>query len=274
MADNDIAWKETISGPVTSDGPLDKWSFDPRRRLNDAADAVQAFAPMPPRTADNFDRALATLDQGRVDAFLNRHAGRLDDFDRLGPVKYADFAFWTRRNVILAEWLDLDRSAPLDILDIGMGPGNFVMVANSMGHRAVGTDLSDAWYDGLCELAGAERVIAGVETGAPYRPVAREFDLITIMLPVFHRRSVKRKREYWPIAEWARFLDDLAGDMLKPGGRIFILMPLDKHDDGSLSYSPLLAWARSLGARLDRTAEGEPIRHVLFEDVMPGRFRG
>jgi len=272
MAETDHAGEEAITGPVSQHGPIDQWTFDPRRRLSDAASAVEAFSPMTPRTAANFARAMATLDQQAVDMFLDREEGRLGDFDPLGPVKYADFAFWTRRNVLLAEWLELDRMPPLDILDIGMGPGNFVMVANSMGHRCVGTDVADAWYGALCELAGAKRIIAPVEDAEPYRPAARRFDLITIMLPVFHRRSMNKQREYWTTERWGRFLRGLARDMLVEGGRIFILMPLDKADDGALSYSPLLPWARNLGARLDRTAPGEPVRHVLFENVGPDYF--
>ncbi|RVQ66532.1 class I SAM-dependent methyltransferase [Croceicoccus ponticola] len=262
----------THSGALTYTGPLSDWTFDPLRPLADGVALLNAQTPLTDRSRRNLEQALATIESQEREAFLQRHRDRFAAFDPFGPVKYADFPFWVHHQVEVAQRLDLDRVTALDILDIGMGPGNFVMVANSMGHRAVGTDVADPWYDELCALAGSERVIAPVEAGVPYRPIDRRFDLITIMLPVFHRRSIKRKRHYWPVEHWRQFLHGLAIDMLKPGGRIFILMPLDKADDGTLSYSPLLAWSQARGARLINTRDGEPIRHILFENVDAAQF--
>jgi protein-L-isoaspartate O-methyltransferase len=233
---------------------------------------LQQRTNMTDRTRANLIRALDTVDPARREAFLAKFGERLEDIETLAAIKYADLGYWAHRNVLLAQWLDLDHSPPLDILDIGTGSGNFAMVAQSMGHRAIGSDLSDPWYEELCHLTGVERVVAPVKRGEPYKPVDRRFDLITIMLPAFHRKTVAGKRQYWSIEDWRQFLLGLVRDLLKPEGAIFILMPLDKDDEGKLSYSPLVEWARDRGARLDRTTPKGPVRHVLFDPATEATF--
>jgi hypothetical protein len=233
---------------------------------------LNAMLPMEARTRGNLERALASIDPAEREQFLASHKQRLQDLQTFGPAKYADFAYWAHRSTLVAEWLDLDTSPPLDILDIGMGSGSFAMVAQSMGHRVTGTDVADEWYDELCRLAGVKRVVAPIERGETYRPIDERFDLITIMLPVFHRRRVEGRREYWSVEDWRRLLGGLQRDLLKPGGAIFILMPLDKNDDGEESYSPLLAWAEEHGARLGRTHPSQPVGNILWRPVEAETF--
>ncbi len=228
--------------------------------------------PMTDRTRANLERALSSIDPAKREAFLAKHSDKLADIETVASVKYADIAYWAYYSVLYAEWLNLDRSPPLDILDIGMGSGNFLMVAQSMGHRGIGTDVDDPWYAELCELMGAERIIAPVSRGAPYKPVDRKFDLITIMMPAFHRRRVAGRREYWSVEDWRIFLLDLARDLLEPGGAIFIVMTRDTDDHGNVSYSPLLEWSRERGARLDRTTSDGPVRHILFDPATEETF--
>jgi SAM-dependent methyltransferase len=227
---------------------------------------------MSERRRTNLERALASVDPEARAAFIEKHRDKLEDIETLAAVKYADLGYWALRNVLLAEWLDLDRSPPLDVLDIGTGSGNFCMVVQSMGHRALGTDVADEWYDELCKVTGVERLVAPVVRGERYAPVDRRFDLITIMLPAFHRKRVNGKREYWSVEDWRQFLLGLVQDLLNPGGRIFILLPLDKDDEGKLSYSPLVEWARERGARLDRTYPRGPVRHILFAPATEETF--
>jgi len=227
---------------------------------------------MSERTRANLVRALDSIDDEERAAFLEKYSGQLDDIETLAPIKYADFGYWALRNVQLAEWLDLDRSPPLDILDIATGSGNFGMVAQSMGHRFLGTDVANDWYAELCALTRVERLVAPVTRRERYKPVDRRFDLITTMLPAFHRRLVDGKREYWSVEDWRLFLLGLVNDLLKPNGRIFILMPLDKDDDGKLSYSPFVRWAYERGARLDRTNASGPLRHIEFNPATAETF--
>ncbi len=245
---------------------------DPLCSFPERVEQLEAAKPMSDRTRANLVRALDSINPAERESFLEKHRDKLQDIETLASVKYADFGYWAHRNVILAEWLDLDRSPPLDILDIGAGSGNFGMVAQSMGHRVIGTDVADDWYDELCKLTKVTRLVAPVVRGERYKPVDQRFDLVTIMLPAFHRKRVKGKREYWSVEDWRLFLLGLVQDLLKPNGSIFILMPLDKDDEGNLSYSPLVEWSRERGARLDRTFKKGPVRHILFNPATEATF--
>ena len=61
-------------------------------------------------------------------------------------------------------------------------------------------------------------------------------------------------------------------DLLKPGGAIFILMPLDMNAEGDESYSPLLAWSEARGARLGRTLSSQPLGHILSRPIEVNTF--
>ena len=260
----DVKEKAAAKAPVKRHDAL--CSFEER------VQQLEQRTKMDERTRSNLVRALNSIDRGKRQAFIDRHREKLADIETLASAKYADIGYWAHRNVLLAQWLDLDSKQPLEILDIGMGSGNFSMVAQSMGHSSVGTDVYDAWYAELCDLMGVERVIAPVARDEPYRPVDRKFDLITMMLPAFHKKTVNRKREHWSIEDWRLFLLGLVKDLLKPGGAIFILMPLDKGPNGELSYSPLVEWSRERGARLDRTFPKGPVRHILFDPATEATF--
>lgn len=244
--------------------PADPKRHDALCSFAERIDQLAAHNQMSKRTRANLERALDSIDPAKREAFLEKHAGKLTDIETVASVKYADIGYWAYRNVLIAEWLELDRSPPQDILDIGTGSGNFLMVARSMGHRGVGTDVSDPWYDDLLDLTGVNRVVAPVVRAEYYRPIDRRFDLITIMLPTFHRQKVEGKRQYWSVEEWRTFLLGLASDLLKPGGAIFILMQFDKDEAGRLSYSPLMEWARERGAKLGRLSEKDYVRLLLF----------
>jgi methyltransferase family protein len=248
-------------------------AFDAFASFQTRIDELDAEAPMSPRTKANLRRSLATIDPAARDAFLAEHEDRLQDIRTQGPAKYADFAYWAQRSTLVAEWLDLDTSPPLDILDIGMGSGSFAMVAQSMGHRVVGTDVVNPWYDELCRLAGVKRIVAPVGRGEAYQPpLEGRFDLITIMLPVFHRtRVIGGRPDYWSVEDWRALLRGLQRDLLKPEGSIFILMPLEQNEDGEQTYSPVVRWAESRGAILDRRP-GVPISRIYFHPVLPDTF--
>ena len=248
------------------DALVANWEFDPYRSFERGLADLEAQVLVSTRTKHNIRRALAAIDQSARAELLARHQQALRSFDKFGPKKFADFVYWAFRNVLVAEWLGLDEADPMKILDIGMGGGGFAMVAESMGHKVIGTDVADPWYEELCRIASVERRVQPVVPGEPYRVSGGPFDLVTIMLPTFHRRMLRNgHRQYWSVDEWAVFLRGIVRDEITLDGSIFILMPLDKHADGTMEYSPLLDWGAARGARLGSTLDGVPIRHLLFE---------
>src|SRR5437763_16890412 len=63
--------------------------------------------PLTERTRRNLTRALESMDLVAREAFVRKHRGRLENIDTLNSLKYSDFAYWARRNAVIAEWLDL-----------------------------------------------------------------------------------------------------------------------------------------------------------------------
>lgn len=94
--------------------------------LQDRVKQLECDWPLTERTRSNLSRALESLDLEAREAFIRKHRGRLENIDQLNSLKYSDFVYWARRNALIAEWLDLDNSPPLSILDIGAGPGRLV----------------------------------------------------------------------------------------------------------------------------------------------------
>lgn len=233
---------------------------------------IEQERPMSDRTRANVLRALEMIDPAERKAFLDKHRDDLQSFDDFSFAKYADFAYWAYRSVLRAEWLELDRSPPIDLLDIGMGAGSFGMVAKSMGHRVAGTDLDRPWYRDFDRIARVERIIAPVRRGERYRPIDRKFDLITAMLPNFHRRKAGGRIEYWTMEDWRLFLGNLVGDLLKSGGRIYLSMPSDRLDDGTVTPSELLAWSERRGAKVERTRDGRYTGQILFDPATEESF--
>lgn len=133
--------------------------------------------------------------------------------------KYVDVKKHLQRNIERAQDFNLHRLPRQEILDIGCGGGFFLFVAQALGHRSLGFDVSGIpVFDDLVDLLGVDRLeykITGFESLPDF---GRKFDLITAFATAFHGGHEDSWR--WGKEEWNFFLSDLKGH-LKPGGRIF-----------------------------------------------------
>lgn len=133
--------------------------------------------------------------------------------------KYLDVENYLRLNIRRVQDLNLHRSTPIDILDIGCGGGFFLFVAQAQGHRGLGFDTGGIpVFDSLVELLGVERAICRIEAFQPLPDFGRKFDLIAAFSTAFHGGKDNSWR--WGAPEWNFLIDDLE-QHLKPGGRIF-----------------------------------------------------
>ncbi|HEY1769096.1 MAG TPA: class I SAM-dependent methyltransferase [Chthoniobacterales bacterium] len=133
--------------------------------------------------------------------------------------KYLDLEKYLHLNVRRVQDLDLHRSAPKEILDIGCGGGFFLFVARARGHRGLGLDTGEIpVFDSLVTLLGVERVTYTIKAFEPLPDLGRKFDLITAFSTAFHGGKDNSWR--WGAKEWEFLIDDLERH-LKPGGRIF-----------------------------------------------------
>jgi cyclopropane fatty-acyl-phospholipid synthase-like methyltransferase len=116
--------------------------------------------------------------------------------------------------------LQLHRSPPQAILDLGCGGGFFLFIAKQYGHSVQGLDIDD--FPLLGELLGLFQIPRITWRIEPFRPLPefdRKFDWITAFSTRFNRD--REDRIVWGPEEWNYFLDDLTRH-LQPDGRIFL----------------------------------------------------
>ncbi len=101
---------------------------------------------------------------------------------------YEDANYWVGVNVKRVQDLWLDRSPPLDILDLGCGPGYFLYLCRLFGHQGLGLDPDDEpFFRGTTKFFGVSRVVARINAQAPLPDLGTRFDLVTAHRVCFHR---------------------------------------------------------------------------------------
>ena len=158
---------------------------------------------------------LAKIDQERLRDIQLRYGSSTNLY-----AKYADAKRWLKRNIPRIRQLQLDRSGPKEILDLGCGAGFFLFIAKQLGHSGIGLDVGHHEVcNELLDLFGVERKVWRIQAFEPLPDFGRKFDLITAFSTAFHRSADKSVA--WGTEEWNFFLDDLFERQLKPGGQIF-----------------------------------------------------
>jgi SAM-dependent methyltransferase len=133
--------------------------------------------------------------------------------------KYFDLKKYLPINVARVQDLELHRSSPKEILDLGCGAGFFLFIAASCGHRTLGLDTGDVpVFEGLNAILGVERIAYAIQRLTPLPDLGRKFDLITAFSTSFHGGLNTSWK--WGPREWEFLVSDLERH-LKPGGRIF-----------------------------------------------------
>jgi SAM-dependent methyltransferase len=201
---------------------------------------------------------LAKIDQQRLRELQTKYSALSPETPSLWRhyAKYVDAEKHLQRNIQRAQDFNLHRLPPQDILDIGCGGGFFLFVAEALGHRGVGVDVSGIpVFDDLVDLLGVDRLeyrIVGFETLLDF---GRNFDLITGFATAFHGGHHDSWR--WGEMEWDFFLTDLR-QRLNPGGRIFF--ELNAAYDGKYYTPEILEVFQKHGAAIERG-------HVSFPSV-------
>jgi SAM-dependent methyltransferase len=185
---------------------------------------------------------LAKLDQRRVREIETRYAA--------SPVqiaKYANIERWIKSNIERVQDLQLHRSSPQDILDLGCGGGFFLFICQQLGHRCMGLDLE--WFPLFTELLDLFQIERKTWEIKPFEPLpdfGQKFDWVTAFSTGFNRT----KTVPWGLPEWKFFLDDLE-KYLRPGGKIFFA--LNPEGKGRRYYNDELRdFFLSRGAEVER----------------------
>lgn len=227
--------------------------YKPLMDFRERAEEVPAIAELDEAGRAIFRRVIDATDPKRVAELQDKYRKELQDFDPIGPFKYADLPFWIAHKVSTARELGLDRSEPKAILDIGMGAGHFAAVCQALGHRVVGTDISVPLYDDICAVLEVDRRIEPTRHRTPLPNLGLKFDLVTVIWQVFHVLAVfpNGDREHWSIEDWEFFLSDLVSNHLNFPGTIYLYLNTNVSSTGE-AFDPLFfQWCRGEGASVD-----------------------
>ena len=186
---------------------------------------------------------LAKIDHDRAREIQQRYAN-----STAGYAKYANIEPWLRLNRERVQDLNLQRSAPKRVLDLGCGGGFFLFILKNLGHSVLGVDIERVvLFTELLALFEVPRVVWKISAFEPLPDLGQKFDWITAFSVNFNLYHPGKKR--WGTAEWDFFLRDLQAH-LTPGGKVFFgLNPLYNGD----YYSPELRdLFLSRGANIER----------------------
>ena len=205
-----------------------------------------------------YDKAISFINANKISTFQQKYADQLKDFVIDSMYKYADFPYWISKNIRRATRLHLIEGTPKNILDIGVGPGHFAVIANSLGHRTVGIDLDVDFYNDLCEAIGVDRRFVKVEAQNKLPNFGVKFDLITIMWQSFDikKYNADQTRVYWDNDDWAYLINDFIENQLNSHGEIYIeLNKIKLNQDTILDFDRnLMDMCLANGANVDFSA--------------------
>lgn len=177
-----------------------------------------------------------------------------DDF-----VKYTNADEWVATNVRHAVRAGLFGAPARDVLDLGAGPGWFVLVARELGHRVTGVDVE---HGGV--LGDIARTLGVTDNIADYRvtfdrplPDDRTWDVITAHMITFNGHHNIGGIALWGVREWSTFLDAISARLR--GDRTMTL-EMNREDDGSMFPPGVEELFRSRGAVIDG-------RHATFRGL-------
>jgi SAM-dependent methyltransferase len=193
---------------------------------------------------------LARIDRERLEQLRHKHGAPAADAhpNWRHYAKYLDVKEHLPINVRRAHYLRLHHPPRRDILDIGCGAGFFLFVAQSLGHRGLGLDVSGVpLFDEMVELLGVDRKIEPIRKLQPLPDLGRRFDLITAFSPAFH--GGLGTSWDWGAKEWDFLVSDLERH-LKPGGRIFF--GLNPAYNGEFYTDEILQLFLRRGAEVER----------------------
>jgi SAM-dependent methyltransferase len=186
---------------------------------------------------------MAKIDQDHLRAIQARYASSQEHC-----AKYIDVERYLRLNIERVQDLNLHRTAPQAVLDLGCGGGFFLFILKQFGHRGLGLDIDEfPLFRELTELFGVPRKIWTIQAFEPLPDLAQTFDWIAAFSPAF--QGTRGQPWRWGAAEWDFFLDDLK-KYLKPDGRIFLAL---NPSYGGNYYTPEIAdLFRQRGAEIER----------------------
>lgn len=163
---------------------------------------------------------LETVDMTALDRLRDRYHGQSPPLEF---TKYLDASTFVKVALACAYRLNLHRSAPKTILDIGTGAGYFPLVCRQFGHDVTACDVDDDPVlndiTALLDIGRRPWRVMQFENGPDF---GRGFDLVTAFQLGFDRAGPDGHVVFWGEEEWDFFLKDIAANYLKQDGEIML----------------------------------------------------
>lgn len=211
-----------------------------------------------------FEHLLNTVDQEKY--------RELRDFYLSPPrivssaLKYLDPVNWFEEKFGHVFRLGLHEKPPMRILDIGTGPGHFMVIANFYGHTTLGTEIPDhtiregptQLYNALENIYGTKRLRHRISPLTPLTEIAGEYDLVTAFSAAF---NLAKGGVLWDRPTWDYFLASLRKDVLAENGEFFLMLVKLKTRDDIWAYLASLAqWSDGREFLLNIPASALPLQ--------------
>ena len=195
-----------------------------------------------------------TIDRDRLLELQSKYADYIEKSHLSGPSKYLDIAHWIALKYQIISKLGLAQGPKQSILDLGMGAGHFIAIAQHYGHDTIGIDIEGPpLYTEIGDLLGVERTIQRLYRQTPLPDFERKFNLVTAQMVSFNSIRDNIPRVYWEIEDWQYFINDVIDNQLIIPGRIFLILNRNVADNGShYADVDLLGWFEDNGAVVDQ----------------------
>jgi SAM-dependent methyltransferase len=188
-------------------------------------------------------RADASIDQLKFQEVIARHTS--EGYD---SYKYFDKRLWLRSKMMRAIELELDKSEPVSVLDLGCGAGYFLYCCKYLGHDVHGVDLPTyEFYTDMIAFFGLPRTSFRIDRYKKLPALGKRFDVITAHQICFNGH---RTNSVWGVDEWNFFLNDLKENLLNHGGTV----ALEFNEEPSIGFytEELRKFFESKSARIFR----------------------
>ncbi|MTI08885.1 class I SAM-dependent methyltransferase [Curvivirga aplysinae] len=184
--------------------------------------------------------------------------GNYSYFEQSGhDYKFLNLPYWIHDKTIIFLNSNISQEKPQNILDIGSGPGHFLIVAQLLGHNVHGLDIPHDLYDDLFNFFNLPKTLHSIEAFKPLPDFDRKFDFVSSHYANFNSNSFIgdddiRGQVAWDEAAWIYFLTDLKQNILSKDGIIeFMLNPLENARKGLIgSDGSLLDFFAQRGATI------------------------
>lgn len=147
--------------------------------------------------------------------------------------KYTNADEWIATNVAHADRAGLFDGGPRRVLDLGAGPGWFVLVAQELGHDVAGVDIAhDGVLGDIARVLGVSRSILDHRIACD-RPLPddRTWHAITAHMITFNGHHNPEGLPVWGVREWSAFLDAIGAQLV---GERTLTLEMNREDDGTM----------------------------------------